>query len=125
MAIRNKDETVSKRIEKLLRKALIQNGEMAEALYDYELAEHVTYWYKGLKADQNEFVFAITENSGHTAMVLITKEKTVYVNEAARDKLTEWWGKVYKSNMERLIPMMADQLANDIIAVNGVSVVES
>jgi len=88
-SIKDKDKTVSKRIEKLLRKALTQNGEMAEALYNYELAEHIDYWYEGLKADQNEFVFAITKNSGDTAMVLITKEKKIYINEVARDKLTE------------------------------------
>ena len=116
---------MSKRIEKLLRKALMQNGEMAEALYDYELAEHIDYWYEGLQADQNEFVFAVTENSGDTAMVLITKEKTVYINEIARDKLSKLWGNAYKSNMRRLIPVMAEELANDIIAVNGVYVVES
>lgn len=113
---------VSNRIENLLRKALIQNEEMAEALYEYELVEHIDYWYKGLKRDQNEFVFAITENSGDTAMVLITKEKKIYANEAARDKLSKLWGRAYKSNVERLIPVMAEQLANDIIAVNGVSV---
>jgi hypothetical protein len=122
---KNRDKMVSKRIENLLRKALIQNEEMAEALYEYELVEHIDYWYKGLKRDQNEFVFAVTENSGDTAMILITKEKKIYVNEAARAKLSELWGRAYKSNVERLIPVMAEQLANDIIAVNGVSVMRN
>lgn len=116
---------MSKRIEKLLRKALMQNGEMAEALYDYELAEHIDYWYEGLQADQNEFVFAVTENSGDTAMVLITKEKMIYVNEMARRKLSKIWGDAYQSNMKMLIPDMAEQLANDIIAVNGVTLATS
>ena len=116
---------MSKRIEEELRKALIQNGAMTKALFEYELAEYVDYWYEGLKADRNEFVFAVTENSGQTAMVLITKEKTVYINEIARDKLSKLWGNAYKSNMRRLIPVMAEELANDIIAVNGVYVVES
>ena len=77
----------AKRIEKLLRKALVQNGPMAYALYEYELVEHIDYWYNGLIADQNDFVFAVTENSGDTAMVLITKKKDIYANEAARDEL--------------------------------------
>ncbi|MDX1521661.1 MAG: hypothetical protein R3264_08545 [Anaerolineae bacterium] len=112
---------MSKRIEKLLRKALIQNGPMAYALYEYELEEHIDYWYEGLVADQNEFVFAVTENSGDTAMILITPEKDVYVNEAAREKLIQLWGPAYRPNMKLMIPMMAEQLANDIIAVNGVN----
>jgi hypothetical protein len=114
---------VSQRIEKLLRKALIQDGAMEYALYEHELVEHIDYWYKGLLADRNEFVFAVTENSGDTAMVLITKEKDIYVNEAAREKLSRLWGQEYKPNMKRLIPIMAEELANDIIAVNGVTIV--
>ena len=103
----------------------MQNGEMSVALYEYELFEHIAYWYKGLKRDHNEFVFAVTENTGDTAMVLITKKKKLYVNEVARDKLFELWGSAYKSNLELLIPLMAKELANDIIAVNGVSVMRN
>ena len=113
----------AKRIEKLLRKALVQNGTMAYTLYEYELVEHIDYWYNGLVADRNDFVFAVTENTGHTAMVLITKQKDIYINEVAREKLLELWGQAYRPNMKILIPVMAEELANDIIAVNGVSTV--
>ncbi|HRV95792.1 MAG TPA: hypothetical protein P5526_26800 [Anaerolineae bacterium] len=116
---------MSKRIEEELRKALIQNGAMTKALFEYELAEYVDYWYEGLKADRNEFVFAVTENSGQTAMVLITKEKIIYVNEMARRKLSKIWGESYLSNMKMLIPGMAEQLAHNIIAVNGVTLATS
>ena len=58
-------------------------------------------------------------------MVLITEEKTVYVNEEAREKLSELWLIAYRTNMKRLIPMMAKELENDIIAVNGVKTVPS
>jgi hypothetical protein len=114
---------MSKRIERLLRKALIQNGELVYTLYEHELAQYIDYWYDGLKEDRDEFVFAVTENTGHTAMVLITKDKKLYINEEARKKLRRVWGKVYKRNMEHLIPLMAEELANDIIAVNGVKIV--
>jgi hypothetical protein len=112
-----------KEIASLLHKALLQDGKMEYALYEYELEEHIDYWYEGLEADRDEFVFAVTENSGDVAMVLITKEKTVYVNEDAREKLHKLWSKAYDTNITLLIPMMADELANDIIAVNGVKTV--
>ncbi len=115
---------MSKRIERLLRKALLQDGEMALALYEYELEEHIDYWYRGLKADRDDFVFVVTEHSGDTAMVLIVKRKKIYINEAARQKLAELWGAAYKTNLKRLIPMMARDLAKDILAVNGVKVVD-
>ena len=98
---------------------------MEHTLYEFELEEHIDYWYEGLKADRDEFVFAVTENKGHVAMVLITEEKTVYVNEEAREKLSELWPIAYQPNMKRLIPVMARELANEIIAVNGVKTVPS
>jgi exoribonuclease II len=96
---------------------------MERALYEYELEEHIDYWYEGLKSDRDQLVFAVTENSGHVAMVLITPDKTIYVNEEAREKLSEFWTKAYRNNINRLIPMMADNLANDIISVTGVKTV--
>ncbi len=112
-----------KKIANTLRKALLEDGKMERALYEYELEEHIDYWYKGLKSDRDQFVFAITENSGHVAMVLITPDKTIYVNEEAREKLAKFWIKAYENNINQLIPMMAENLANDIISVTGVKMV--
>ena len=112
-----------RKIANTLRKALLEDGKMERALYEYELEEHIDYWYEGLKSDREQFVFAVTENSGDVAMVLITPDKTIYVNEEAREKLSEFWIKAYKNHINRLIPMMADNLANDIISVNGVKMV--
>ncbi|MEA5573460.1 hypothetical protein [Calothrix sp. UHCC 0171] len=112
-----------KEIEKLLRQALLDNGKMEYALFEFELEEHIDYWYKGLKRDKEELVFAVTENRGYVAMVLITKKKDIYVNQEARTFLMEQWeGEVYRKNMEILIPMMSKELANDILAVNGVKI---
>ncbi|MCZ8037787.1 MAG: hypothetical protein O9276_06520 [Microcystis sp. LE17-20A] len=96
---------------------------MERALYEYELEEHIDYWYEGLKSDRDQLVFAVTENSGHVAMVLITPDKTIYVNEEAREKLAKFWIKAYENNINQLIPMMAENLANDIISVTGVKMV--
>ncbi|MBP7962520.1 MAG: hypothetical protein KBG20_04140 [Caldilineaceae bacterium] len=110
-----------RQIENLLRTALLKDGSMAAALYDHELAEHLDYWYAGLLRDEEAYVFAVTEHSGDVAMVLITRAKEVYVNEGARAKLRALWPQpAYARNMKRLIPVMADQLANNIISVNGV-----
>ena len=112
-----------RKIENLLREALLQGGKMELALYEYELEEHIEYWYEGLKADRDEFVFVVTENSGDVAMVLITKERTVFINEDARKRLLEFWPRTYNTNIKKLIPMMARDLANDILSVNGVKTV--
>ncbi|MDJ0528353.1 MAG: hypothetical protein PX634_24160, partial [Microcystis sp. M53600_WE12] len=112
-----------RKIANTLRKALLEDGKMERALYEYELEEHLDYWYEGLKSDRDQFVFAITENSGHVAMVLITPDKTIYVNEEAREKLAKFWIKAYENNINQLIPMMAENLANDIISVTGVKMV--
>ena len=113
-----------KQIELLLHKALLEGGKMEQSLYEYELKEHIDYWYEGLKADRDDFVFAVTENSGHVAMVLIRADKTVLVNETARAKLSEFWQHNYSLNLERLIPIMAKELAEDTLYVTGVKTVD-
>jgi hypothetical protein len=114
---------MSKKIETLLHKALLEEGKMEYSLYEYELEEHIDYWYQGLRADQDDFVFVVTENSGHVAMVLIMPDKSVLVNEVARAKLSEFWQSNYHINMKRLIPMIAKELANDSLFVHGVKTV--
>ncbi len=96
---------------------------MARSLYEYELEENIDYWYDGLKVDRDDFVFAITENRGHVAMVLIMRDKTIYINEDARAKLKEFWTVNYAPNMKLFVPMMAKELADGILSVTGVKVV--
>jgi hypothetical protein len=112
-------------ITKLLKKALLEEGDMAYALYEHELKEHIDYWYKELKRDREDVVFVVTENTGHVAMVLITRDKTVYVNEDARQELMKIWKDHYASNVELLLPSMVRDLANDVFAVTGVKVVNT
>ena len=109
-----------RKIINLLSKALLRDGKMERSLYEHELEEHIDYWYEGLKSDRDEFVFAVTENSGSVAMILITADKTTYINVEAREQLQKSWQNAYEKNLKRLIPMMADELAKDIISVNGV-----
>ncbi len=52
-----------------------------QALWDYELAKAVDELYQDIQADGEDYGFAITENRGHVAMVLITRDKTIYKNE--------------------------------------------
>ncbi|MDJ0719252.1 MAG: hypothetical protein QNJ54_34345 [Prochloraceae cyanobacterium] len=108
-----------KRIEKKLRKALLENGKMSAELYEYELEENIETWYKELKSDRNEYVFVVTENSGEVAMVLITQYKKIYKNEEARNQLVQLWSFSYLENMKILIPHMVNNLANNIFAVHG------
>ena len=40
-----------------------------------------------LAHDRDDYIFAVTEKSGHVAMVLIEKTGHVYINEQAKEKL--------------------------------------
>ena len=110
------------RIENALRKALLLNGEMSDGLFRYELEEHVDFWKKYMKKDKDEFLFVVTENNGDVAMLLMTNTNELFTNEIARQKLHEFWDEnnVYNYNIEFLLPIMTEQLENDIISVNGV-----
>lgn len=112
--------TVKKEIEKWLFKALLLEGKMEYALYEYEVKEHIAYWKKELKRDKEEFVFIVTENKGDVAMLLITKDGELYINEKARKKLKEFWKKNYENNINYLLPLMVNDLAHGNLSVTGV-----
>ena len=109
-----------KNIKKLLEDALIKDGVMEYGLYEYELKEILGYLKSSLRRDRDEFIFAVTENSGHIAMVLIEKSGKIYINESARDKLKYLWRGNYLYNMKKLIPAFVKQLKNGIMPINGV-----
>ncbi len=56
-----------KNIKKLLEEALIKDGKMQYRLYEYELKEFLRYLKSSLTRDRDEFIFAVTENSGHVS----------------------------------------------------------
>ncbi|MEO6725292.1 MAG: hypothetical protein ABIU20_00995 [Blastocatellia bacterium] len=113
----------AKKIEKLLEQALLHDGKMAYGLYEFEFEEEDL---ENLKAsmirDKDDILFAVTENTGHVAMVLIEKSGQVHVNEQAREKLKEFWQSFYEHNLKMLIPYFAKQLSAGDLAINGVRI---
>ncbi len=110
----------AKNIEKLLEQALIHDDKMPYGLYKYELEERMGELKSSLAHDNDDYIFAVTENSGHVAMVLIEQSGQVYINEQAREKLKALWQAAYESNMKQLIPVFAQQLYDDALPINGV-----
>lgn len=106
-------------IEKNLIKALIQNGEMVQALYEWEIEEHLDYYQKSLKKDNDNMLLVVTEHTDHVAMLLIERSGEIHINEAARDRLKVLWKDVYLYNMKILIPHFAQTLSEGNLAVIG------
>ena len=115
----------ARQIEKLLRQALLHDGEMHRALYDHELAEVVDELKHSLAQDNDDYIFTVTENRGHVAMVLIEKTGPIYINEQARERLKVLWPAGYVSNMNTLIPAFAQQLQAGELPINGVKTARS
>jgi hypothetical protein len=113
----------AKNIEKILQQTLLHNAAMQYELYQYELEELLDELKSSLAADQDDYIFAVTENSGHVAMVLIAKAGQVYINEQAREKLQALWPVAYTSNMKKLIPAFARQLHQGELPINGVKTI--
>jgi hypothetical protein len=118
--------TTIKHLENILADALLNDGDMAHSLYEHELEEHLDNWKKGMKKDKNDFLFVVTVNNGHFAMILITKQGNVLVNELARLQLRVYWSNsnVYETNINYLMPQMAKQLANNEFPVFGINTVD-
>jgi hypothetical protein len=113
----------AKNIEKILQQTLLHDAAMQYGLYEYELEELLDELKSSLAADQDDYIFAVTENSGHVAMVLIEKSGQVHINEQAREKLRALWPATYASNMQQLIPAFAKQLHAGELPINGVKTI--
>jgi hypothetical protein len=113
-----------KRIQKNLARALLQGVGFAEALYEYELAEHVDEYFQSKKQDGDLFFFAVTEHSGDVAMLLIDKDDVLHINEDARQWLLDYWPDTYVYNIERILPTIADQLDQGFLFSVGVKEVD-
>ncbi len=114
----------AKKIEQLLKKTLLDDGAMQYGLYEYELEEQLDDLKASLAADQDDYIFTVTENRGDVAMVLIEKSGQVYINEQARNKLQALWPIAYESNMKKLIPAFAQQLHAGELPINGVKTIK-
>lgn len=108
-----------KKIRNILNHSLLEDGEMHYSLYEYELEELQDKLKASLAADRDELIFAVTEHSGHCAMLLIDHNGNPYINEEARNQLKQYWEQAYNYNMRLLIPIFAKQLNNGEIPIIG------
>ncbi|PZV19504.1 MAG: hypothetical protein DCF20_00365 [Pseudanabaena sp.] len=115
----------TREISSALRKALLKGESMSLALYQDKLVEHIDEWYEGLKADREDFAFVLTERPGEVAMLMIDKDKNIYVNEEAKDQLSKIWTKNYTKNMKFLIPGIADHIYEAVFSITGFSVMKA
>ena len=110
----------AKNIEKRLEQTLIHDEAMQYGLYTYELEEVLDELKSSLAHDRDDDIFAVTENSGHVAMVLLEPSGQVSINEQAKEKLQALWPVTYERNMKQLIPVFAKQLHAGALPINGV-----
>jgi hypothetical protein len=113
--IMTRQETIA-----ILSKGLLDDEEMDRDLYEERLERRIDEWHQGLKSDRENYVFVVTKNSSHMAMVMITKSKKVYVNEEAKEKLSQVFLLNYKKNIELLLPKMAGDFEISSVSVNGI-----
>ena len=111
-----------KKIEKLLTRALLNNGNMEYALYEHELEEILDHMKKSMADDKDDYIFTVTENNGAVAMVLIEKSGELCINEQARERLQTNWPATYEQNMKKFIPLFARQLSMMDFPITGVKV---
>jgi hypothetical protein len=107
-----------------LQKALLEDGEMNRSLYEYDMEEHIAFWTEGMKKDKNDLVFVVNENNNHIAMVLITKDEKLFINEEARAYLQKTWKKQYEKNIKMLLPGMVAELNEGAFPIHGVIIVD-
>ncbi len=111
-----------KTIEKNLIKALLNDGAMSDALFEYELEEHIDEYLKSKEEDNDDYFFAVTEHTNDVAMLLIDQKNKVHINEQARAVLKKYWDTSYERNMKIMIPHMVDELSRGFLSITGVKI---
>jgi len=106
-----------------LKRVLLDDAPFALALFDYELREHIEEYLESKRTDNDRYFIAITEHTNDVAMLLIDERDIVHINERARTVLRALWGNAYASNIQRLIPKMAQDLHAGYLFAAGVKVV--
>ena len=108
-----------------LKRVLLDDTPFALALFEYELREHIEEYLESKHTDGDRYFFAVTEHTNDVAMLLIDEHDTIHINEDARTVLRALWGNAYTTNMQRLIPKMAEDLQAGYLAASGVKVIAS
>lgn len=108
-----------------LKRVLLGNAPFALELFEYELREHLEEYLESKHNDADDYFFAVTEHTNDVAMLLIDTDDTVHINEDARTQLRVLWAGAYTSNMQRLIPKMAEELQAGYLSTSGVKVVST
>lgn len=109
-----------KTIEKNLIKALLADGPLVKALFEYELEEHIEEYLQSKRQDNDKYFFAVTEHTNDVAMLLIDEHDKVHVNAVARTVLKKLWQNAYRKNIQLLIPQMASELDAGYLFTAGV-----
>ena len=101
------------------------DGPMSQALYEWEIEEHLRFWRMGMLRDKDDFLIVVTEHSGDVAMLVIDKTGKLFINEDGRRHLRRKWKEpgAYADNMLRSIPRMAQQIQDGALWVTGVKIV--
>jgi hypothetical protein len=112
---------MTKKIEKALKAALLDNANMSYILYEDKLADSLDDWKASMLEDNDDYIFVITEKIDCVAMLLIDKLENVYINEQARRWLQVLWANgIYEKNIRQMIPVLAKELKGGNLSINGV-----
>ncbi len=100
-----------------LTRALLLEEPMSHRLYEYELAEYVESWKASIDPKIHDMVIVITENIGDVAMVMIMRDKTLFVNEDALTLLELIWGDDFEIYIRYIINDAVQDLREDRLPI--------
>lgn len=113
------------RTEQALERALLEDGDMDQDVFDRDLEVRLGDLQASLEEDGDHLIFSVSEIEGAVAMVLIEKSGKVHVNEHARDQLKAVWKTHFRSNMKRMIPGFASEIHEGLVPLCGLKIADA
>ena len=103
-----------------LAHALLDDGELSQALYGDVLVGFEDEMKSSLNRDTDDALICLVEDDGEVALMLVEWDNSIVKNEVARNRLTEMWRANYAVNCQQLFPIFISQLKQGMLAVAGI-----
>jgi hypothetical protein len=100
-----------------LTRALLHEEPMSHRLYKYELEEYVESWKASIDPKIHDMIIVLTENTGDVAMVMIMRDKTLFVNEDALTLIELIWGDDFELYIRYVIDDAVQELREDRLPI--------
>jgi hypothetical protein len=107
-------------IQSALESSLIEGGNFSDQLFQDVLIDFRKSLNESLHEDADDALICVVVDGGEVALMLVEWDGAELQNESALARIREMWKSNHRANMEKLIPVFVEHLAQGNLGVAGI-----